>query len=229
MSLGLVIPLLDEVELVAEVAQGIHDVLESAGIEHTIVLVDNGSTDGTGRAIDALTDTLPVEAVHLADNAGYGGGILAGLGALAANPPEVLGWCWGDGQVRPDTLPPLYRACIRGAPMAKVVRTERLDGTTRKVISTGYAWAIRSIGVDHPDVNGCPKLFRQEALAELAPRSTDWFLDAEVVLGALTRKWQIATHPAAMAPRSAGRSKVGAATIVEFAWNLARWRLTHRL
>jgi glycosyltransferase involved in cell wall biosynthesis len=229
MSLGLVIPLLDEVELAGDVAQGIHSVLQSAKIDHTLVLVDNGSTDGTGALIDALAEQLPVIPVHLQDNAGYGGGILAGLKALQADPPQIVGWCWGDGQIRPDVLPPLYRACIKGAPMAKVVRTERLDGLLRRVVTTGYSRVMLAIGASHPDVNGCPKLFRQEALAALAPRSTDWFLDAEVVLGALSQDWEIATHPAAMAPRAAGRSKVGAATVLEFAWNLARWRLTHRI
>jgi dolichol-phosphate mannosyltransferase len=229
MSLGLVIPLLDEADLVIEVTEAIHNTLASSGIEHTVVLVNNGSTDQTGQRIDELAQTLPVRAIHLTRNAGYGGGILAGLTALNDDPPEVMGWCWGDGQVRPDTLPPLYQACIRGAPMAKVVRTERQDGNTRRVISTGYAWAIRAIGADHPDVNGCPKLFRREALAQLNPSSTDWFLDAEVILGALKQDWEIATHPAAMAPRRAGRSKVGAGTVVEFAFNLMRWRMLNRL
>jgi len=229
MSLGLVIPLLDEVELAAAVAEGIHQTLVHADIAHTLVLVDNGSTDGTGSVIDGLAERLPVQAIHLEKNAGYGGGILAGLEALKPDLPEVLGWCWGDGQIRPDTLPPLYRACIKGAPLAKVVRTERLDGTTRRVISAGYARAIRAIGADHPDVNGCPKLLRREALEALAPTSTDWFLDAEVVLGALSRGWDIATHPAAMAPRTAGRSKVGMGAVLEFALNLARWRMTHQL
>lgn len=229
MSLGLVIPLLNEVDLVASVTEAIHATLSGAQIPHTLVLVDNGSTDGTGELIDTLAQSMPIVAVHLAQNAGYGGGILAGLSALAQDPPEIMGWCWGDGQVQPETLPPLYRACIRGAPLAKVVRTERQDGMTRRIVTTGYAWATRAIGATHPDVNGCPKLLRREALQTLAPRSTDWFLDAEVVLGAQSRGWEIATHPAAMMPRSAGRSKVSAATVIEFAWNLARWRLTHRL
>ena len=229
MSLGLVIPLLDEVDLTADVATAIHQILARANIDHTLVLVDNGCTDGTGEVIDSLAQSLPVKPVHLAKNAGYGGGILAGLAVLEADPPEVIGWCWGDGQVRPDALPPLYRACLRGAPMAKVIRTERLDGAARRVVSASYAAVIRSLGVDHPDINGCPKLFRREALDALRPTSTDWFLDAEVVLGALAQGMEIATHPTVMQPRAAGRSKVGTATIFEFAWNLAKWRATHHL
>ncbi len=229
MSLGLVIPLLDEVDLVASVTEAIHSTLTKAKIAHTLVLVNNGSTDGTGQAIDTLAQSMPIQTVHLAQNAGYGGGILAGLDAMTDDPPEVMGWCWGDGQVQPETLPPLYRACTRGAPLAKVVRTERQDGLTRRLVTTGYAWATRTIGSVHPDVNGCPKLLRREALEALAPQSTDWFLDAEVVLGAQARGWEIATHPTVMMPRTAGRSKVSAATVAEFAWNLTRWRLTHRL
>jgi len=229
MSLGLVIPLLNEAELTATVAQSTHNVLERSGIPHTLVLVNNGSTDDTGAIVDRLAKELPVRAVHLDQNAGYGGGILAGLKILEEDSPEVVGWCWGDGQVSPEALPPLYRACMKGAKMAKVVRSERLDGTLRKLVTTGYAWAIKTIGCDQPDVNGCPKLFRREALSALAPQSTDWFLDAEVVLDAQGNGWDIATHPTVMHPREAGRSKVNAATTVEFVWNLARWRMTHRL
>ena len=229
MSLGLVIPLLDEVELVSSVTKEIHNTLSAADIDHTLVLVNNGSTDGTGQTIDTLAKFLPIMPVHLEHNAGYGGGILAGLHALSHDPPEVMGWCWGDGQIRAATLPPLYRACQRGAPLAKVVRTERQDGAMRKVVTTGYAWAMRAIGSSQPDVNGCPKLLRREALQAINLTSTDWFLDAEVVLGAQALGWEIATHPAVMEPRVAGQSKVGASTVAEFAINLARWRLTHRL
>lgn len=230
MSLGLVIPLLDEAELTASVAQGIASVLDHAQISHRLVLVNNGSQDETGAIIDQLATSLAVLPIHLDKNAGYGGGILAGLAALERDGlPEVVGWCWGDGQVRPDVLPPLYRAAINGAPLAKAVRTERLDGTWRKIVSTGYAATMRSIGCEVPDVNGCPKLLRREAYAALAPRSTDWFLDAEVVLGAQSRGWEIAQHPTVMHPRDAGKSKVGLAAIAEFGWNVLRWRATNRL
>ena len=157
-------------------------------------------------------------AVHLQKNAGYGGGILAGLRAL---PPdlEVLGWMWGDNQIDPAAvLLPLYRACRDGdAALAKARRVTRQDGWQRRAVTTVYAATMRwGVGVRTPDVNGCPKLFRREALAALDLRSEDWFLDAEAILKAEARGLRIADHPAVMRPRAAGRSKVRLATVREF-------------
>jgi hypothetical protein len=62
------------------------------------------------------------------------------------------------------------------------------------------------------------------AFEAIQPRSTDWFLDAEVVLKAEQRNWEIATHPVTMRARTAGHSKVDWKTVAEFALNLTRWR-----
>lgn len=231
MSLGLVIPLFNEEALVADVVADIHRVLDEAAIEHRLVLVNNGSQDRTGEIVDKLAQTLPVTALHLAQNAGYGGGILAGMNALLndGDTPEVIGWSWGDGQVHPAVLPPLYRACARGVDMAKAVRTERNDGNWRKVVTTAYSATMRAFGCTVADVNGCPKLFRAGVFARLSPTARDWFLDAEVVLSAQALELEIAHHPTAMEPRAGGKSKVHLGTMAEFAWNLARWRATHRL
>jgi len=229
MRLGLVIPLLNEQELVTEVVASIHSTLAAANIEHTLVLVNNGSTDQTGHLIEGLAQADSVEAIHLRENAGYGGGILTGLAWFEQNGmPDVIGWCWGDGQVAPSVLPVLYEKCITGTPLAKVVRKERKDGLKRQVITTGYAATTRALGIRTPDVNGCPKLMTREAFETLQPRSQDWFLDAEIVIGAERNGWEIASESVVMHPRKAGRSKVNWKTIVEFTWNLSRWHVESR-
>jgi dolichol-phosphate mannosyltransferase len=230
MKLGLIIPLFNEAELVTEVVASIDATLDQAEISYTLVLVNNGSCDDTGALIDDLAQAPSIQALHLRENAGYGGGILAGLAFLEQQGlPDIIGWCWGDGQVSPRAIPPLFHACAQGAPMAKTVRTERQDGALRQVVTTSYSMVMRSLGCTAPDVNGCPKLMTKEAFLSLQPRSMDWFLDAEVVLGAQSRGGEIATHPVTMRPRSAGRSKVRWTTVGEFAWNLVRWRVQNRL
>ncbi len=225
MSLGLAVPLLNEEALIDEVATDLISALDAASVPFRLALVDNGSTDRTGVLVDRLTERdQRVLGVHLVQNQGYGGGILAGIRALAsAGLPEVVGWCWGDGQVDPSVLPVLYQACREGAMLAKARRVERQDGLQRKIITRGYAAVTRAMGVRTEDVNGCPKLLRREAWLGLEPRHTDWFLDAEVVLGAEARGWTIADAPVVMRPRRAGKSKVKLATVLEFVANLGRW------
>ena len=226
MQLGLVIPLLNEHELVTEVVASIHATLNAAEIEHIIVLVNNGSTDQTGIQIDDLAQSDSVHAIHLRENAGYGGGILAGLAWLEQSElPDVIGWCWGDGQVSPQVLPSLYLACAGGTHIAKVRRKERRDGLNRQVITTAYAAATRMLGIRTADVNGCPKLMTREAFTTLQPSSQDWFLDAELIIGAEKRNWSIHSENVTMEARRAGTSKVNWKTVVEFGWNLARWRV----
>ncbi len=232
--IALTVPLLDEEALVERVVADIVGVAEGAGLPMRLVLVDNGSRDRTGAIIDRLAADPRVLAVHLADNQGYGGGILAGLRAawsvpVAGGPAPVLGWMWGDGQVDPGVLPALAAAIADGADLAHVRRVERQDGWQRLVVTRTYAAATRLLGVDSPDVNGCPKLFRRDLLARLDLRAGDWFLDFEAVAGAAALGARVETRPAVMRPRAAGRSKVRLGTLAEFAANLARWKLVNQL
>ena len=225
MSLGLSVPLFNEEALVEAVVAELVAALEAGEVPFRLALVDNGSRDDTGALVDALAQDPRILAVHVSPNRGYGGGILAGLAALAGEGHEVLGWTWGDGQVDPTVIPGLYRLCLEGADLAKARRTERQTGPARRLVSAGYEAVTRALGVRTRDVNGCPKLLRAEALTALAPRHTDWFLDAEVVLGVESRGLRVAELPVVMRPRAAGESKVRARTLLEFVGNLARWRV----
>jgi len=226
MRLGLSIPLLNEAELVTEVVASIHSSLSEAGIELTLVLVNNGSTDRTGEIIDSLQAADQVEVVHLQQNLGYGGGILAGIAHLEQRGlPDIVGWCWGDGQVTATVLPHLFDAVVSGADIAKVHRRERRDGLRRQLTTTAYAATMRALGVADRDVNGCPKLMTRAAFEAIQPQSTDWFLDAETIIKAEALNLQVHQHAATMRPRHAGTSKVGIRTVGEFAWNIARWQL----
>ncbi len=218
--LGLSIPLFNEEALVWAVVGEIRAALAST--PHALVLVNNGSTDETGAIVDDLASQPGVTALHLTENAGYGGGILAGLAALLAlpAPPDVLGWCWGDGQIDPVILPTLLRACRQGADLAKAERIERRDGLQRRIISGIYARAMAARGVTTPDVNGCPKLLTRQALAALELSSTDWFLDAEAIIKAEAMGLRIASASAVMLPRAGGRSKVNWRTVAEFVSHL---------
>ncbi len=222
-GLGLSIPLFNEEEVAEDFIRSVHKALTGALIPHKLLLVDNGSTDGTGALVNRLSVELRAcTALHLAENAGYGGGILAGLAQL--NTP-IVGWMWGDGQVDADALVACYKALVDGPhDLAKVHRVARGDGLQRKLVSSVYNRWMQQKGSGVCDANGCPKLMTREALEALAPTATDWFLDAEVVLKAARRGWTWASVEAVMHPRAGGFSKVGHATLLEFVDRLLAWR-----
>lgn len=223
--LGLSIPLYNESEGIERVVSEIVSVLEAEGIQFVLALVDNGSHDGTRSKVDSLAEDHRITGVYLDQNAGYGGGIWAGIEALLAHSnPEIIGWTWGDGQVDPVCLGPLYRACLNGAPMAKAVRTVREDGRLRAFQGRAFAWLLARMGQSAADPHGCPKLFQRETLARLDLQHRDWFLDAEAMLGAAALHLTIAQTPVTMKVRATGSSKIRPSTTWEFCVNLWKWR-----
>lgn len=226
MKLGLSIPLYNESASVTEVVASIHASLQQATVQSTLVLVNNGSEDDTGDRIDELAVPGEIEVVHLRQNHGYGGGILAGIAHLESlGLPDIIGWCWGDGQVSASVLPRLIGALADGADLAKTTRSERHDGPMRQLITTAYAMTMRVAGVTDGDVNGCPKLMTRAAFEAIQPSATDWFLDAETVIKAERLGLVIAQESVVMRPRIAGESKVRLRTLGEFALNIGRWKL----
>ncbi len=225
--IGLSVPLFNEEALVDSVVEDIVEVLSREGIPYRIALVDNGSLDTTGARIEGLLDRHPgLLAVRLSPNQGYGGGILSGVERLLQEPAvEVLGWIWGDGQVSPEVLPALYADCQAGSPMAKARRTDRQTPLVRRLVSAGFEAFTSALGVRSADINGCPKLFRREALVALGPRCRGWSLDAEVMIGAEARGWRVAERPVRLRERAAGESKVRVSTAVEIARHVVGWKL----
>lgn len=186
--------------------------------------MNNGSRDGTAAILNRLAVAHDaVKAIHLAENAGYGGGILAGLNALDT---PVLGWCWGDGQVAPEVVVEAFRLLVEGGhDLVKARRTVREDGAQRLAVTKVYNAVMGlGFGLDTTDVNGCPKLMTRRAFEALQLRSLDWFLDPECLLKANDLSLSFAEVDAVMRPRSGGASKVRGETVSEFLRHLWAWK-----
>ena len=221
--LGLAIPFFNEEAAAQVVIADLKGALREARIPHAIALVNNGSTDSTGKILNRLAskdESLLV--LHLEENGGYGGGILAGMRQLQT---PVVGWMWGDGQVEASVVVDAYEALVRtGAELAKARRIQRNDGRQRWAVSKAYNLVMRALGSKLSDANGCPKLFTREAWETLDARSTDWFLDPEVVLKALEKGLVWTEVDAVMRARAGGASKVHRETVIEFLKHLRAWR-----
>lgn len=226
-SLGLVLPLFDEQEAVRSVVGDLHAALSRLETPFQLVLVDNGSHDATGARVDELAATLDrVTAVHLPTNAGYGGGIRAGMVHLDT---ALLGWHWGDGQVSADVVVTAWQRMTGGGlDLVKAHRILRDDGPGRRLQSRGYHLVARALlGLREPDLHGCPKIFTRHAWEVLAASSDDWLLDLEVMWKAQALGFRVATVPARMAPRAFGVSKVRWSTAWRFGVALAEIRTGH--
>lgn len=100
MKFSLVIPCYNEAQNIRLLLNRCNDFQSVGGFE--LILVNNGSTDNTS---EVLAELLPAysfcRVVDVADNKGYGYGILAGLKAAKG---EILGWTHADMQTDPQDV-----------------------------------------------------------------------------------------------------------------------------
>lgn len=218
-----------------DVLRGMVERLVGAFSEHGVyvelVLVDNGSTDGTGRVIDELiAEGLPVVKEVVDINEGYGYGVLRGLGACRG---RYVGFMCADEQVEAKDVVRVYEMCSNSKTpkLVKVRRRFRMDGLRRKLISIAYN-ALTTVmfgNLGSLDINGNPKIFSREYLDRMNLASKDWFLDAEVMIKAKRLELEVLEFNVLAQMREGGSSNVRVSTCWEFLVNLLRYRFGHPL
>lgn len=119
-SLSVVVPVLDEEECVAELAQRVREALGKAGVRGEILFVDDGSRDATAARIAALRTTDPdVKAIHFTRSFGHQAALSAGLRFARGDAVVTMD---GDLQHPPELLPALIDAWRAGADVVHTVR-----------------------------------------------------------------------------------------------------------
>lgn len=92
----IVIPCFNESEGLLNLIDECRSVIDSSAGSVGFILVDNGSKDGSNLIFSSLNGKYPnIEILTLAENQGYGGGIIAGLNSTTA---QVIGWTHADLQ-----------------------------------------------------------------------------------------------------------------------------------
>jgi glycosyltransferase involved in cell wall biosynthesis len=230
-DLSLVMPCYNEEESVPVTIPRLISAFESAGHRLELVAVDNGSTDGTGRALAKLCERHTGVKVHRVEvNQGYGFGLLSGIGQCTA---PWIGFIPADGQVDAADVVHLYEsaAASRGDVVAKVRRRFRMDGLRRKVVSITYNLVVRILWprLDTLDVNGTPKILPRRALLAMRLESKGWFLDPEMMIKAHQMGLRVLEFNAFARMRGSGTSHVRAETCFEFLRNLVIYRFTPKL
>ena len=225
-ALSLAIPFFNEEPNVVPVLNDLVEALDAEGVAFEILAVDNGSSDATGRLIEGLhARDARIVPVKIQTNRGYGYGILTGLREAKG---AVVGYAWGDGQVSSADVARIYIAFEGStAQMAKACRTERHDGLFRLVQTRCYALVFTLLfGPGIRDPNGCPKLFRRESFASIAPVSNGWLLDPEIMVKARRLDYEVLNIPVVFRKRERGLSKISPFTSLGFFLGLIKMRFS---
>ncbi len=174
-----------------------------------IVIVDDGSTDGTYAVARRYAERFPeqVTVERHERNRGMGAAIKTGYGAARGSWVTQLP---ADGQIDPRVLQRFIDAVARD-PALEVVLSRyrhRDDGWIRDVLSWGFQNAIQVVVGHRGDYTGI-SMFRRELLERVGPlRSETFFVNLEFPIRALRQGARHDLVEIEARPRLSGASKV---------------------
>lgn len=230
LSLSIILPAYNEEANVENAVNEVSTVARNLGIDHEIVLVNDGSTDRTGEIGRALEQRIPnLRLVEHYPNRGYGGALKAGF-AAASN--ELIAFFPADKQFEFSEVERLLKH-INEADIVCGYRASRRDNIIRKLNAFGWKLIVRSLfGYLCRDIDCGFKLFRRKLLSSVSMASDGAMIDTELLAGARARGFNIVEEPLTHLPRMAGEATGADIRVIVRAFrDLVRfwWRLGQEL
>ncbi len=220
LELAVVVPVLNEADNVAAMAQALERALE--GLAWEVLFVDDGSRDGTLERVRALA--LRDRRFRLVQRIGRRGLASAVVEGVLASVAPVAAVIDGDGQ-HDETLLPRLHALVAGGDCDLAVATRYAEGGSTSSWSAGRLrlsrWATRTaqavLGVPLSDPMSGYFAVRRDAVEAAAPRLSNigWKILLDLVASSPERL-RVAELPYVFRERQAGESKLDLRTTQEF-------------
>jgi glycosyltransferase involved in cell wall biosynthesis len=195
----------NEVESVVTVTRALHAVLSALPAPFELLLIDDGSSDGTSQAVDALADELPsVRAVHHPENRGLGGVYRTGFSEARG---DFITFFPADGQFEAGLVSEFF-SLITSHDLVLGTLPKR-QGSLGKVLSLTERLLYRSLIGPMPEFQGL-FMIRKAVLDAVPLLSTGrgWGIVMELILRvARANRYRIVNHPTRLLPRRFGHSK----------------------
>jgi dolichol-phosphate mannosyltransferase len=230
----LILPTYNEAENIEALVRAVLPRLAGTGLEHTVLVVDDGSPDGTGAIADRLAEELSaVRVLHRPAKAGLGRAYLAGFERALAEGAELILEMDSDFSHDPADLPRL----IAAAGAADLVLGSRYVpgggvenwGALRRMLSRGGSWYARMLlGVPVRDLTGGFKCFNRRVLEriDLEGVQTDGYgFQIELTYRAIQAGFTVTEVPILFRERREGQSKMTARIALEAVWKVPALRL----
>ncbi|MBX2972424.1 MAG: glycosyltransferase family 2 protein [Flavobacteriales bacterium] len=167
MDVSIVVPLLNERESLPHLVEWLHRVLGGMHVKYEIILVDDGSSDGSWDEIQRLAaQDGRVKGIRFGRN--YGKSPALNEGFIAAQGNVVITMD-ADLQDDPDEVPELYRMITKdGFDLVSGWKKKRYDPLTKTIPTKLFNWTTRRVsGVYLHDFNCGLKAYRKEVVKNI--------------------------------------------------------------
>lgn len=229
MDFSIILPAYNEAENLAPLLRDLKKELDEFGIRYEIIVADDGSTDNTQEVLSVLKKEIQeLKSLRIWPNIGFSGAVIRGL---AVSRGEILGFMDADGQIEVKYLIQTYlKLKEENLDICKGKRIKRKDGFSRRLLSKIYNLLFKIMfGGNLDDIGGKPKVFTRSFYEDVKLESKGWFIDNEIMIKSIKRKYRIGEIPLIFLPRKKGKSKVRFSTTYEYLKNMLYWRFFKKL
>ena len=178
-SISVFMPCYNEAGNIRCVTEHALEVLNGLGVEYELILVDDGSSDETGRIADKIAEcNIAVKVVHHGRNLGYGAALQSGFKGATK---ELVFYTDGDGQFDIGEMPPLL-SLMDEYDIVSCYRINRQESPVRKF----NAWCWTNLvcllfGMKIRDIDCAFKIYKREIFDHIEMSSTGALIDAEIL------------------------------------------------
>jgi glycosyltransferase involved in cell wall biosynthesis len=202
-SITVFFPCHNEQDNVARVADQALKVLDGLAADFEVIVVDDGSTDDTGRIADDLAAANSrLRVIHHPQNLGYGAALQSGFRAATK---DLVFYTDGDGQFDIAEMPALL-PLLNDFDIVSCYRIDRRDNLIRKI--NGWLWTraiCLAFSMKIRDVDCAFKLYKREIFDRIEMESTGALIDTEILARAIRKGYRITQKGVHHHPRTAGQ------------------------
>ncbi len=225
------LPTYNERENLEPMVAAVSEVLPPGG---RILVVDDGSPDGTGRIADRLAGRHShVSVLHRASKEGLGPAYVAGFRRALADGAGLVAGMDCDFSHDPRDLPRLIAAAdgadlVLGSRYVRGGGVENWSAVRRAISIGGSAYARTVLGIGIRDLTGGFKCFRRQVLESIdldSIAARGYSFQIETTYRAVEAGFRVVEVPIVFRDRRVGSSKMTARIALEALWRVPALRL----
>lgn len=199
-------PAFNDEDSIARLVHEAFAVLPQLTDDYEVIVVNDGSSDGTAAVLDELAGRMPrLRVIHHPRNRGYGGALRSGFENAAK---DLVFYTDGDGQYDVRELTALVPLMTEDVDVVNGYKIKRSDRRRRIVLGAIYKFLARNLfGLPIRDVDCDFRLMRREAIQSIKLNSTSGVVCTEMIYKLKAAGYRFTETPVHHYPRLHGQSQ----------------------